>query len=162
MKQIDSTILDALTRKAKDAARKRANFNLHAELSDPVQRLCIAMEPDTYVRPHRHSDPESWEVLIILRGSLALLLFDEKGRVIDRRVLNARGPVTAVEFLENTWHAPASLEPGTVVFEVKKGPYRPIAEHNAASWAPSEDRPEAARFLQWYKSATAGDVPPTP
>jgi addiction module HigA family antidote len=161
MKQIDITALDDLTRKAKAAPRKRANFNLHPELSDPVQRLCIAMEPDTYVRPHRHSDPESWEMLIILRGSLALTFFDEKGMVIDRRVLDARGPVTAVEFQQNTWHAPASLEPGTVVFEVKKGPYKPVAEHNSVLWAPSEDRPEAARFLQWYKSAVVGDVPPT-
>ncbi len=160
MKLIDNALLDSLIGKAKDSPRKRAHFNLHPELHDPVQRLCIAMEPGTYVRPHRHSDPETWEVLVILRGSLALNIFDEKGKVLERTVLKAGGPVTAVEFPLNTWHAPASLEPGTVVFEIKQGPYKPIAENNLAKWAPAESDPEAERFLEWYRNAKIGDTPP--
>jgi cupin fold WbuC family metalloprotein len=160
MKQIDSTLLDTLIAKAKDAPRKRAHFNLHPELNDPVQRLCIAMEPETYVRPHRHSDPETWEVLVILRGSLALTIFDDKGKVLERTVLKAGGPVTALEFPLNTWHAPVSLEPGTVVFEIKQGPYKQIAEQNLAPWAPAEGMPDAPIFLEWYRTAKVGDVPP--
>ena len=161
MKQIDSAILDSLILKAKDAPRKRANFNLHPELNDPVQRLCIALEPGTYVRPHRHSDPASWEVLIILRGSLALLIFDDRGTVLERTVLAAGGSVTAVEFPQHTWHAPVSLEPGTVVFEVKQGPYKPLAEINNASWAPAEGKPETVSVVAWYKTAQAGDGLPS-
>jgi cupin fold WbuC family metalloprotein len=160
MKQIDNTVLDALVAQAKAAPRKRAHFNLHPELNDPVQRLCIAMEPDTYVRPHRHSDPETWEVLMILRGSLALTIFDDKGKVLERTVLKTGGPVTVLEFPMNAWHAPVSLEPGTVVFEVKRGPYKPISEVNLAEWAPSEGKPEASRFLDWYRIAKIGDLPP--
>ncbi len=160
MKQIDSALLNDLVGKAKSAPRKRAHFNLHPELNDPVQRLCIAMEPDTYVRPHRHSDPETWEVLVILRGSLALNIFDEKGGVLERTVLKAGGPVTALEFPRNTWHAPVSLESGTVVFEIKQGPYKPIPEHHLAAWAPSEGMPEAAEFLDWYRNAKVGELPP--
>src|SRR3990172_8115296 len=114
MKRIDTALLDSLTKQAKESPRHRAHFNLHPELNDPVQRLCIAMEPETYVRPHRHSDPESWEGLMILRGSLALNIFDENGKVVERIILNAQGPVTAVEFPRNTWHAPVSLESGTI------------------------------------------------
>ncbi len=161
MKQIDSTLLDALVAQAMAAPRKRAHFNLHPELNDPVQRLCIAMEPGTYVRPHRHSDPETWEVLIILRGSLALNIFDEKGKVLERTVLNVRGPLTALEFPLNTWHAPVSLEPGTVVFEIKQGPYKPISENNLAQWAPAEGGPGAEGFLEWYRNAKVGDRPPS-
>jgi cupin fold WbuC family metalloprotein len=160
LKQIDDLALDALTKKAKESPRHRAHFNLHPELSDPVQRLCIAMEPETYVRPHRHSDPETWEVLTILRGTLVLTIFDEKGDVLERTVLKAGGPVISVEFQKNTWHAPASLEPGTVVFEIKQGPYKPIEERNAAPWAPAEDAPAAKEFLAWVKRAEIGDVPP--
>ncbi len=162
MKLIDDSLLDSLIEKAKASPRKRAHFNLHPELNDPVQRLCIAMEPETYVRPHRHADPETWEVLLILCGSLALTIFDEQGKVLERTVLKAGGPVTALEFPLNTWHAPASLESGTVVFEIKQGPYKPIAEQHLASWAPSEGTPEAARFLEWYRNAKAGDMPPRP
>ena len=160
MKRIDKVLLDSLTEQAKNATRFRAHFNLHPELGDPVQRLCIAMEPETYVRPHRHADPLTWEVLMILRGSLALLIFDEQGIVTERTVLDAQGPVKAVEFQQNTWHAPLSLESGTVVFEVKQGPYKPISDVNSASWAPAEGSPEAARFLAWYRTARVGDAVP--
>lgn len=157
-KHIDNALLDSLVVKAKGSPRKRAHHNLHPELSDPVQRLCIAMEPDTYVRPHRHSDPDTWEVLMILRGSLALNIFDENGAVVERTVLKAGGPVTAVEFPRSTWHAPVSLESGTVVFEIKQGPYKAIEEKNLASWAPNENEPAVAKFLKWYREAKVGET----
>jgi cupin fold WbuC family metalloprotein len=160
MKQINAALLDSLATKAKESPRKRAHFNLHPELNDPVQRLCIAMEPDTYVRPHRHSDPESWEILMILRGSLALLIFDDQGKVQERTVLTAGGQVTAVEFPRNTWHSPVSLEPGTIVFELKQGPYKPIPETHLAAWAPAEGNAASETFLAWYRNAKVGDVPP--
>jgi cupin fold WbuC family metalloprotein len=160
MKQIDAALLDSLTAKAKESPRKRAHHNLHPELNDPVQRLCIAMEPETYVRPHRHSEPATWEILMVLRGSIALLFFDDSGKVIARNLLTAEGQIRAIEFPQSMWHAPLSLEKGTVVFEVKQGPYMPIAEANLAFWAPAEDKPEAARFLEWYKHARPGDIPP--
>jgi cupin fold WbuC family metalloprotein len=84
MKQIDGKLLDELTGKAKDSPRKRINFNLHDALSDPLQRLCNAIEPETYIRPHRHADPDTCEVFIMLRGSAVLLFFDDSARVIDR------------------------------------------------------------------------------
>ena len=68
--------------------------------------------------------------------------------------------MTVMEFSQNTWHAPASLETGTVVFEIKQGPYRPIAENNLAAWAPAEGMPAAAGFRAWYGRAKIGDLPP--
>ena len=93
MKLLDNALLDTLIGKAKDAPRKRAHFNLHPELNDPVQRLCIAMEPGTYVRPHRHSDPETWEVLVILRGSLGLPSLVRKIRTCCKQAITLIDPV---------------------------------------------------------------------
>jgi cupin fold WbuC family metalloprotein len=163
MKKIDTAILDVLTAKAKESPRQRANYNLHQKLDDPVNRLCIAMEPGTYVRPHRHVDQRTWEVLVILRGKLALLIFDDKGTVLERVALTAGVSTPAVEFTEDTWHATVSLEPGTVVFEVKKGPYVPPGEKSVAPWSPAEGTADAARILDWYRNATVGDRwDPTP
>jgi cupin fold WbuC family metalloprotein len=160
MKQIDSALLDSLTGKAVGSPRHRAHFNLHFDLTDPVQRLCIAIEPGSYVRPHRHADPESWEVLTPLRGSLAILIFDEKGKVLERLAIANNGMVAAAELPLNAWHTLVSLESGTVFFEVKQGPYKPIAETNSASWAPLEGDPKAALFLSWFRNAKVGDLPP--
>lgn len=161
MKRIDQTLLATLSAQAATSPRKRAHHNLHPQLDDKVQRLCIAMEPGTYVRPHRHMQPETWEILLILSGAVALLIFDDSGRVLERIELAAGGEVTAVEIPANTWHAVASLKTGTVVFEVKQGPYAPITEGNYAPWSPAEGT-AAQRLEAWYHTATEGGSATTP
>lgn len=159
MKRIDNQLLATLSNQAAASPRKRAHHNLHPRLDDQVQRLCIAMEPGTYVRPHRHMQPETWEILLILSGAVALLIFDDNGKVLERIELAAGGEVTAVEIPVNTWHAVASLKTGTVVFEVKQGPYAPITEANYAPWSPA-DGVQAEPLEGWYRNARAGDTVP--
>ena len=160
MKQIDKALLDGLTRTAAASERKRAHHNLHAALTDPVQRLCVAIEPGTYIRPHRHADPLTWEVFLMLRGSAVFLSFEDSGRVSERIVLAAAGPVQAIEIPAGTWHSVASLEPGSVFFEVKQGPYKAPLAGNSAAWAPQEGDSSCARFEAWYGTAVVGDRPP--
>lgn len=161
MKRIDRTLLATLSTQAAASPRLRAHHNLHPQLDDPVQRLCIAMEPGTYVRPHRHMQPETWEILLILSGAVALLIFDDGGKVLERVELAAGGEVTAVEIPADTWHAVASLKAGTVVFEVKRGPYAPISELNYAPWSPA-DGIQAASLESWYHGAREGNTAPEP
>jgi cupin fold WbuC family metalloprotein len=160
MKQIDDALLDSLTRKAMDSPRKRAHHNLHPDLGDPIQRLCVAIEPGTYIRPHRHASPDTFEVFMLLRGSAVFLVFDDDGTVSGRSVLKAGGPVMAVEIPAKTWHAMASLEVGTVFFEIKQGPYVQPSQHDVASWSPAEGEHSAPKLEAWYRTAKAGDAPP--
>lgn len=162
MMQIDRKLLDDLTVKAITSPRKRAHHNIHPVLEDPVQRLCVAIEPGTYIRPHRHADPLTWEVFLMLRGSAAILFFDSSGRVNERIVLAAAGPVHAVEIPAGIWHSVASLEPGSVFFEVKQGPYKAPLAGNSAAWAPAEGDGACAVFEAWYRKAQPGDTPPVP
>src|ERR1035437_8589257 len=129
MKQIIPSQLDELVQLAQASSRRRANLNLHEKLSDPIQRLAIAMEPDTVIRPHRH--PQTWELLYALRGRFVVLLFDDAGKVIQRTILGEDAFV--VEMPVGQWHAVLSLDEGGVIFEVKHGPYQPIAEADFSS-----------------------------
>lgn len=153
MKQITTADLAALAAQAQASPRRRANRNLHERLDDPIQRLAIAMEPDTYVRPHRH--PHTWELLYPLVGRFVVLHFDAGGSVTDRVVLGAGSRV--VETPAGGWHAVLSLEPGAVIFEVKHGPYAPIAESDYAPWSPAADTPGAAQLMAWYETAQVGE-----
>ena len=146
-------MLDALSRQAQQAPRRRANYNLHEDLGDPVQRLAIAMEPDTLVRPHRH--PHTWEMLFPVRGRFAVLNFDETGTVTARSVLGE-----GCQVLENpagVWHAVLSLDRGGVIFEVKRGPYLPVPEADHAPWSLAAEGAEAAELNAWYARARIGD-----
>lgn len=153
MKQISTALLDQLGQQAQQSPRLRANHNLHPQLDDPIQRLAIAMQPDTYVRPHRH--PHTWELLYPLRGRFVVLYFDDSGTVTDRTVLGEGAAV--VENPAGQWHAVLSLDSGGVIFEVKHGPYTAIAEQDYAPWSPAADTPAAAALNRWYASAAVGE-----
>ena len=153
MKQLTDAMLDALSQQAQQSPRRRANHNLHRELSDPIQRLAIAMEPDTLVRPHRH--PHTWEMLFPLRGRFVVLHFDNEGTVIARSVLGENSRI--VENPAGMWHAVLSLDAGGIIFEVKHGPYAPIAEEDFAPWSGNGDEANAAALNAWFARAQIGD-----
>jgi cupin fold WbuC family metalloprotein len=150
MKQLTDLMLNELSVQARKSPRLRANHNLHTDLDDAIQRLAIAMEPDTLVLPHRH--PHTFEVLLPLRGRFVVLVFDGNGKVTARTVLGAGCAV--LELPGNTWHAVLSLDKGGVIFEVKHGPYAPIAPADIAAWSHGQD---AGVLNAWYAQAQVGD-----
>lgn len=153
MKQITRDTLGTLATQAQMSPRQRANLNLHEELSDPIQRLAIAMEPGTYIRAQYHA--HTWELLYALAGRFLVLNFDDQGVVTQRLVLGPDCPI--VEIPSHRWHAVLSLDVGGVIFEVKHGPYLPIPEGNYATWAPAENSPGVADLMAWYAVAQIGD-----
>jgi cupin fold WbuC family metalloprotein len=146
---IDERQLAQLAQDAAAGARRRSHILLHADHQDQVQRLLIALEPDSYVRPHQHS--LQWEMIVLLRGRLDLLIFDPEAELVQRLVLAAASPVAQVP--PGTWHSGVALQPGTLVLVVKPGPYRP---NEFAEWAPSEGEAVAAAFVRWAAGARAG------
>ncbi len=150
MKKLTADDLTVLGRQALQSPRLRANSNLHEDLGDPIQRLAIAMEPDTLILPHRH--PHTWEVLTALRGRFTVLLFDDAGKVVERAELGEDASV--VEIPAGGWHAVLSRDTGAVIFEVKHGPYTPITEDNVAAWSKGRS---AAELNAWYTVARVGD-----
>jgi hypothetical protein len=65
-----------------------------------------------------------------------------------------------VEIPPGTWHALAALEPGTVLLEVKEGPYAPAAAENFAPWAPAEGTEAVGALERWFHSARVGEHAP--
>jgi cupin fold WbuC family metalloprotein len=160
MKSISSDLLDQLVRRAAAVPRGRTNHNLHPSLDDPIQRFVNALQPGTYVRPHRHSDRSRWEVFLALRGRAVVLAFNRGGIVTERREISPSGPDVAVEVGGGSWHTVAALSRDTVLFELKPGPYSPIDDKDFAVWAPPEGDPESALYAAWFTTAGTGDGPP--
>ncbi len=161
MLNIDNALLTALQQQAKESPRRRAHRNIHSELSDPVQRLLIAIEPGSYVKPHRHLEAAKWELFLVLRGRIAALIFDDEGRIEERMLLDPRGAQLGFEIPPGVWHCVVALEPGSLFFEVKPGPYIQPADKDFARWAPDEGEAACSRFMQWFAVAEPGSLPPT-
>lgn len=160
LKLYSAATLDALSAEAVRAARLRKNLNVHPALDDPIQRLFNAMEPGTYARPHRHARDNGWELMVAVRGAFAVLFFDGEGGVLHRVDLRANGGDCAVEIPARAWHCVVSLAPGTIMFEVKPGPYLALEDKDFACWAPPEGDPRASSWARWFETARVGERTP--
>jgi cupin fold WbuC family metalloprotein len=141
--------LMALSEEARRRPRLRLNRNLH-EMADPVHRLLNAVEPGSYIRPHRHRTAPRDETVVVVSGSLGLLLFDDVGAVTRSELLRpAPGPFLA-DIRAGVWHSFVSMEPGTVFFEAKAGPFVLPPPEDLAGWAPAEgEKPAAGLERNW-------------
>lgn len=147
MISINSELLSRLSREARQSPRLRKNYNFHYGPEDPLQRMLNAMEPGTYIRPHKHENPDKREAFFALSGSLCILEFDDLGEIREYTILNAARGNFGVEIPARTWHSIISLETGSVAYEVKDGPYNPADDKDFAPWAPEEGSGEAADYL---------------
>lgn len=138
MIKIDTSFIEITSLKARQSPRKRMNFNFHPKPDDRLQRMLNAMEPGTYVQPHKHEDPDKVEAFFCLRGRLLVVEYDENGHIIDHTLLDHRTGNFGCEIPPRTWHSIISLEAGSVAYEVKDGPYDPAIDKNFATWAPME------------------------
>jgi cupin fold WbuC family metalloprotein len=148
LKIVSEKLLDELSLKAVNSPRKRLNLNFHDDLADPINRMLNAFEPGTYIQPHKHENPDKREVFIVLRGSLIVAFFDDSGNTSDFVLLDPQKGTYAIEVPPGTWHSVISLETGTVVYEIKDGPYQQITDKNFASWAPKEGHPDCDEYLK--------------
>ncbi|WP_432454111.1 MULTISPECIES: WbuC family cupin fold metalloprotein [unclassified Agarivorans] len=137
---------------AKAAPRQRSHHNLHPSHDAMVQRLFIATEPNTYMRPHRHSEAHKWELFLVLQGQLDLLIFNEQGKLTERHSLS---PATnrAIEIPPLTWHGYACMQTGTIGLEIKEGAYQPTPDEDFAPWSPAESDPKASHYRDWMRTA---------
>jgi cupin fold WbuC family metalloprotein len=138
--------LDELCSRARASPRLRMNQNFHG-MDDPVHRLLNAIEPGSYVRPHRHLDPSKTETILMVRGALGLIVFDKMGVLREATRLEVHGGASGADLPVGVWHTLVSLEPGTVFFETKPGPYVSPKAGDVAAWAPAEGEP-ASRLLE--------------
>ena len=83
-----------------------------------------AMEPGTVMPIHRHQNTS--ETMVILRGRLVEEYYSEAGECTERIEMYPGGGVVALNIPAGQWHSLRALESGTVILELKNGPYVPI------------------------------------
>jgi len=153
---IDDVLLKSLCQQAQSSPRRRSHLNLHADYSDPVQRVVIALAQGTYVRPHMHPQEHKGEMIMGVKGRSLVLIFEEQGAVCEL-VLLQPGETFGVEIRPGCWHTVLPLESETVIMEVKQGPFDPNDRIEFASWAPEEGEQGVGYFLEWCYQAKKGE-----
>ena len=123
---IDKEVLDNLSAQAKASPRLRMNMDLRNSPSDGSQRMLNALEPGTVMPIHRHR--ASSETVVIIRGKIQWVFYDDDGNETERVTLDANGELRCLNVEKGRWHSLECLESGSVLFECKDGAYEPLGE----------------------------------
>lgn len=151
--KITQAILDGLTEQAKASPRLRMNLDLRNSPDDGSQRMLNAIEPGSPLPIHRHR--KSSETVVCLRGRLVEEFYDDlEMRCTESIELSPNGPVVALNIPIGQWHTARALESGTVILEMKDGPYEPTgAEDIYRMWGGAVSMEEIEAGLKEIRSA---------
>ena len=147
--RIDQSLIDQKAQDARNSNRQRDIHVLHTGDEDTLQRMLNAIQPGTYITPHRHVAVPKAEAVVVLQGSVGFVRFQEDGSYSEQDFvyINPKQGVFGVDYRAGVWHTFIALEPDTVVFEVKPGPYDAATDKEFAPWAPAEGDAAAADYL---------------
>ncbi|WP_031568398.1 WbuC family cupin fold metalloprotein [Rheinheimera texasensis] len=157
---LDHSLFSALLDAAAQSPRRRAFKNLHQDFAEAVQRVVIAIQPDSYVPPHRHVEAHQWELFVVLAGSIDFCQFDDAGQLISRSTIVAGSTLAGLELAPGIWHSIVAAPGGAVFLEVKQGPFDPAQPRYFAPFAPTEQDLQAGAYLAWLRTALPGDQSP--
>ncbi|MBP3679079.1 MAG: WbuC family cupin fold metalloprotein [Bacteroidaceae bacterium] len=121
MKIIDEKLIGGVIEEAKKSPRLRKNYNFHQSLGDKCHRFLNALEVGTEVPVHHHVTKD--ETFIILKGRIRVNTYNDEGEILESIVLSQEEGRVGVDIPKNTWHNVECLESGSVIFEVKEGPF---------------------------------------
>lgn len=151
IRTITTALVTGLIAQAAGSPRLRANYNFHNS-HEVVQRMINALVPGTYVTPHKHENPDKVEMLSILTGRAAFFHYTPTGAVQEIVILDAAGPINAVDIPPREYHNFVALTP-CAVLEIIQGPYDPATHKQFAPWAPPEGTPDCAAYLARLEAA---------
>lgn len=122
---ITQELLDQLTEQAKVSPRLRMNYDMRNSEADQSQRMLNALEPGTVLPIHRH--PNTSETVVVLRGKVEWLYYDDEGRLTETISVEAGGAICGISVPKGQWHSLRCLESGSVILECKDGAWEPLA-----------------------------------
>ena len=144
---IDQALISQKAADADKNPRKREIHAFHENDGESLQRMLNAVQPGTYIRPHRHATKV--ENLLLIQGVLGFITFEDDGNIADSRLvlLSHENGNIGIDCRAGFWHTFVALAPDTVVLEIKAGPFDAATDKEVAPWAPAETSAEGAPFL---------------
>ena len=117
------SFLDELSDKAKASPRHRMHFDLRDTTEDGSMRMFNALEPETVIPIHCHTNTS--EDVVCIRGSVEEILFDNLGNELTRFRLSPSLGIMHCHVPMGIFHTCRSIESGSVILEFKNGKYNP-------------------------------------
>jgi cupin fold WbuC family metalloprotein len=144
---IGESELNALRAAAKASAKRRARINAHPDGEDALHEMIIAIDPSSYIRPHKH--PGKSEAFHIIEGEVDIVVFTDDGEI--DRIVPLGPPRSGRAFYYRMssafFHTLIIRSDVLIVHEITNGPFRPSATV-FADFAPDDRDAEQAAAYQ--------------
>jgi len=145
---INYETIQKLKKKASISPCYKSRVCLHESLNDSLQDMLICLNRKSYVRPHKHRNKE--ESLQIIEGRFLLVLFDDRGAVIGKKIF---GPCIKKNSIlcrirEGVWHTVIPISSFVVIHEVTTGMENGLMDRVYAPWSPENGGIEATKFTR--------------
>ncbi|MEZ5197154.1 MAG: WbuC family cupin fold metalloprotein [Bacteroidales bacterium] len=147
MDKFDNNHFNKIVEASTTAPRKRFHHFFNTSPDDLLQSIYIAMQPGTYVRPHKHQSPDKREIFVAFTGRFLILQFDDRGIITDHIILDPTTNNFSIEIEPRIYHTVFCLAPDSVGIDIKNGPFSPINDKNFAPWAPKEDESGCLEYI---------------
>ena len=145
---INQGIIQRVINSSRLSPRKRIILPFHKSPADSLHRMLNALQPASYVQPHRHLDPPKAESIIVLKGAIAYIQFKDNGEIEKIYHLSADSTEIGIDTESGIYHTFFAKVEDTVLFEVKPGPYEQGSDKDFAPWAPAEGDESAIDYMQ--------------
>lgn len=145
---INQSIMQNAINSSRLSPRKRIILPFHKSPGDTLHRMLNALQPMSYVQPHRHLDPPKAESIIVLKGAIAYIQFKRTGKIEKIYHLSADSTEIGIDTEPGIYHTFFAKVEDTVLFEVKPGPYDQGSDKDFAPWAPEEGAESATEYMQ--------------
>ncbi len=119
-------------------------FNLHNSSECKCQKILINLSINDYVIPHRHLPSMKDEMIVVLQGLCALVIFNNHGEIIDGILIGSEkykkktNSTYGYQIKPNYWHTLISITKNSLLLEIKDGPFRKKTNKELPNWF-SED-----------------------
>ena len=157
IKVFTSGYFGSLTSEASQSSRLRSHRNIHESYTEPCQRLFNAIGVDSYIRPHRHLLDRKPEFLIAIKGKFVFIEFDTVGNIQSvmrfgtEKYAQDEDMIMGLEISSGIWHTVLAEMPGSILLEVKSGPFVPSDSKEYADWSPREGSKESKEYLLYLR-----------
>ncbi|CCH49190.1 WbuC family cupin fold metalloprotein [Pseudodesulfovibrio piezophilus] len=141
------TMVSGVLNQSRESPRKRLIQAVHKSDGAAVHKMFNAMQPGTYITPHRHMHPAKTETLLVMSGAMLFVQFSDTGELESHLLLQPGTEIFGVDVAPEVYHTFVALKPDTLVFEVKDGPFVADSDKDIPDWAPREGSAEAEPYL---------------
>ncbi len=139
--------LDTLKAAVKASAKRRARINTHPDGEDALHEMIIAIDPSSYIRPHKH--PGKSEAFHIVEGEVDIVVFKDDGEIDQVVPLGAPGSGRSFYYRMSKpfFHTLIIRSAVLIVHEITNGPFRPQGTI-FADFAPEDSDTQKAEAYQ--------------